>query len=247
MQLSFWPQPAHRSAIPIAERSKRKTVIVLPGPTIKKQNQIHPCLSMEEKYKKILLKYMPAAAVDQVYEWLMDYKVSFRISRARATKLGDYRPPFNGRGHKISVNHNLNQYAFLITLVHEMAHLKVWMQYKNKVSPHGKEWKQEFKNMMEPLFVVRIFPKDVETALRKYLRNAKAASGSDTELTKVLNNYDQYEGFMLEDLEEGSLFRIETGKTFRKGKKLRKRYQCVCLDNKRNYLVNPVARVVKIE
>lgn len=195
----------------------------------------------------MLQKYIPQAAVEQVYEWLREYKVHLRISRARATKHGDYRSPLNGKGHKISVNHNLNPYAFLITLVHELAHLIVWENHKNRVSPHGKEWKTIFKNLMQPLLMEEVFPADIEKVLGKYLRNAKASSGSDTELTKVLNLYDQVTGFILEDLEEGSIFRVETGKTFRKGQKLRKRYQCVCLDNNRNYLVNPVARVTPLD
>ncbi len=201
---------------------------------------------MEEKYKKLLLKYIPPAALEQVYEYLRSHKVHLRISRARASKLGDYRSPHKGSGHKISVNHNLNPYAFLITLVHELAHLRVWEDHQNRVSPHGKEWKTAFRNMMQPLLLEKVFPEDVENALKQYLRNAKAASGSDTALTRVLNRYDPQLGNTLEELEEGSLFRIENGKIFRKGKKLRKRFQCVCLDNKRNYLVNPVARVERI-
>ncbi|MDZ7743071.1 MAG: SprT-like domain-containing protein [Bacteroidota bacterium] len=202
---------------------------------------------MEEKYKKLLLKYIPPAALEQVYEYLQTHKVHLRISRARASKLGDYRSPHNGSGHKISVNHNLNPYSFLITLIHELAHLRVWQDHKNRVSPHGKEWKMAFKNMMQALLLEKVFPEDVEKALKKYLLNAKASSGSDASLTKVLNKYDHYEGFILEDLQEGSLFCIETGKTFRKGKKLRKRYQCICLENKRSYLVNPVAKVTPVK
>ncbi|HAD34265.1 MAG TPA: hypothetical protein DCF44_07170 [Chitinophagaceae bacterium] len=44
----------------------------------------------------------------------------------------------------MSVNGNLNSYHFLITLLHEIAHMLVWEQFRNRVKPHGLEWKHVF-------------------------------------------------------------------------------------------------------
>ena len=86
-----------------------------------------------EKHRSILQKYIPVDAVDMVFEMIRQYKVHLKVSRKRSSKLGDYRSPHNGNGHQITVNHDLNPYAFLITLVHEFAHLLTWEKYRNKV------------------------------------------------------------------------------------------------------------------
>ena len=92
----------------------------------------------------VLAQYMPLSAAPIISKWIDYFQCEFKISKNRATKLGDYRHPFKNNGHKISVNNNLNSYAFLVTTVHEFAHLLTWNEYKNKVKPHGNEWKNNF-------------------------------------------------------------------------------------------------------
>src|SRR5690554_6336368 len=88
----------------------------------------------------ILEKYMPAQAAELIAQWIAETSCQFKITGSRKSKFGDYRPPFGGKGHRISVNHDLNPYAFLITTVHEFAHLHTWHEHKNKVQPHGPNW-----------------------------------------------------------------------------------------------------------
>ncbi len=199
------------------------------------------------EYKIILSKYIPENAVEIIYSWIMQYKFHLQISRSRTTKLGDYRPPVRMHTHKISINYNLNKYAFLITLVHEIAHLIVWEKYKKSVKPHGKEWKTEFKYLMINFFDDKIFPKDISNALSVYLENAFASSVSDLDLTRILNNYDNKSDFiLLEELPQNTVFKIHNGRIFKKQGKLRKRYRCLCLENKKEYLFNPLAQVVPV-
>ena len=200
-----------------------------------------------EKYKTILQKYLPENAVDQVYAWLQEYNIHLKVSKKRSTKLGDYRPPQNGKGHQITVNHDLNQYAFLITLVHEIAHLLVWEKHRNKVRAHGKEWKETYRELMIPLLGDEIFPEDIVSALTNYLNKSYASSGSDLNLSRTLQKYDVDSGLTLEQIPEGSIFSLLNGKTFKKGSLIRKRYRCVRMDNKKVYLVNPLVRVELIE
>jgi hypothetical protein len=42
---------------------------------------------MKQEDKDILRKYLPEEAVDQVSDDIVRYKIAFRISRARSTKL----------------------------------------------------------------------------------------------------------------------------------------------------------------
>lgn len=195
------------------------------------------------EYKAILEKYIPTASVDIIYEWLQKYNIHLKVSRKRSSKLGDYRPPQKGKGHQITVNYDLNQYAFLITLVHEIAHLIVWEKFKNRVKAHGREWKDAYRELMAPIMEMNIFPEDIDEALKSYLSKSYASSGTDLKLSRTLQKYDDDQGTTLEMLEEGSTFVLPNGRRFKKGALMRKRYRCVNLDNNRIYLVNPLVKV----
>lgn len=192
----------------------------------------------------VLAQYMPLSAAPIISKWIDYFQCEFKISKNRATKLGDYRHPFKNNGHKISVNNNLNSYAFLVTTVHEFAHLLTWNEYKNKVKPHGSEWKNNFKKMMNPFFELQIFPSDVHHAIVGYLNNPAASSCTDLSLARTLKKYDSnLATTRLEELPLQSIFVLKDGRKFKKGERVRKRYKCVCLNNGNTYLFNPLAEV----
>ena len=137
----------------------------------------------------ILTKYLPEPAVPVILEWLKVQKAQLKITRGRNTKLGDYRPPLKYKFHRISVNHNLNKYHFLITLVHEFAHLTNWEKNRNQVKPHGNEWKREFGELMQNFIAADIFPADIYPVLNRFLKNPTSTS-ANTELTRKLRSYD---------------------------------------------------------
>nr|WP_184659094.1 sprT domain-containing protein [Pedobacter cryoconitis] len=188
---------------------------------------------------------MPPEAAPVIAKWIDYFQCEFKISKSRATKLGDYRHPFKELGHKISVNNNLNRYAFLVTTVHEFAHLLTWNDHKNKVRPHGGEWKHNFKRMMTPFLDQQIFPDDLQQAISIYLSNPSASSCTDLKLSRALKKYD---GVMdhsrLEELPKHTIFTIKDGRRFKKGEQLRKRFRCECLDNGNIYLFSPLAEVI---
>ena len=185
--------------------------------------------------------YIPKEAAAQINTWLNTYNCQLKIKKPRQTKLGDYRCPQNGKGHIISINNNLNPYAFLITLTHEIAHMMVWEKHQNKVLPHGSEWKEMFQKLM--LNFLPFFPQDVLTPLAKHLKNPKASSSQDVALTTALRAHNPYQITTISDIPIGSTFSIANGQKFIKLKKLRKRYQCRSEYNNRLYLFNPLAEV----
>lgn len=193
----------------------------------------------------IIEKYIPIEAARIIDRWIEESSCQFTISRNRKTKLGDYRPPYAGKGHRISVNNNLNQYAFLITAVHEFAHLKTWKEHKNRYKPHSLIWKNNFKELMKPFFDLEIFPKDIEEAVSSYLLNPSASSCNDHNLYRALQKYDEVkEGHaVLEHLPQEQLFALSSGRVFEKGPKLRKRYRCIERLSGKVYLFNPLAEV----
>lgn len=200
-----------------------------------------------DKYRIILEKYIPLPAIPLIIEWLSQSNVQLNISRTRSTKLGDYRPPFKVAYHKISVNYDLNKYQFLLTLVHEIAHLKTFERYKNRIKPHGVEWKSSFKQLMEPLLNKDVFPPDLLISVEQYMKNP-ASSTSNTILLEAFRKYDGPKDYItLDEMPMHSMFRIHNGVVFKKIEKLRKRYKCLRMDNKRLYLVNPLTKVVPVE
>lgn len=178
--------------------------------------------------------------------WIEKYRFSLKITKSRTTKLGDYRHPFKDKPHQITVNHNLNKFSFLITLVHEVAHLAVWNKYRNNTDPHGKEWKEEFKIHLNPFLERRVFPEDILSILYNYSINPKASSCTDIDLVRVLKTYDCVSEYIhLEKINEDSIFKLRNGRTFIKGKRIRKRYICIEILSKRKYLISPVAEVIQ--
>jgi SprT protein len=194
---------------------------------------------------EILKKYLPEAAAPVIAKWIDYFQCEFKVSRNRGTKFGDYRSPFGGKGHRISVNYNLNAYAFLVTTVHEFAHLYTFNQHQHKAKPHGAEWKSNFKRMMKPFFELEIFPADIKRAISNYLDNPAASSCSDLTLFRTLKKYDVKEAsqMLVEKIPANGLFKWKDGRVFRREERLRKRYRCVEVSTNKVYLFNPVAEV----
>ncbi len=195
-----------------------------------------------------LSHFLPEGSYELIVRYLHHYKVHLTVSRERRTLLGDYRHAHQNRNHRISVNGNLNPYAFLITLIHELAHLVTFEQYGNRVQSHGKEWKMIYRQLLEKFLGKQIFPSDVETALYKSLHNLPASSCADDNLMRVLRSHDEpgQRQILVEEVAEGALFEIEGGRVFIKGKKLRKRFQCKEVATGRIYLFSGLYEVVNL-
>lgn len=197
----------------------------------------------KNKIAVILNPFVPPKSLPLLVNWIDEYKIKVIITPNRKTVMGDYRSPDYSRGHLITVNGTLNQFAFIITFVHEVAHLIVWLKHRGKVSAHGREWKNDFKELMKPLLIQDIFPEDISNALEKYLKNPAASSCYDISLTKALAHYNKKKTLHLEDVIKGSEFIAHDGRTYLKGKKLRKRYMCENVATKAVYLFSPVAEI----
>lgn len=192
-----------------------------------------------------LRQFIPEAAVTKVLQYLHHYQVHLTITRERKTVLGDYRHATHHQTHRISINSNLNKYSFLITLIHELAHLVTFNAHGFRVQPHGREWKGFYALMLKDFLEMKIFPPDVQESLQQSLHNLPASSCSDEDLMRILRKYDSVVNglVMIEQVEEGKLFDIGEGRVFKKGKKLRKRYQCMELHTGKLYLFSPIYEV----
>ena len=196
-----------------------------------------------EQYASELDKFLPSNTSEQVVDLIYDQKIRLIVTKARDSKLGDFRPEFGNRGHQITINHNLNPYSFLITLIHEIAHYYVWIKYKNNVKPHGVEWKNQFKILLFPFIKGDVFPDHLRLALVKHMKNPKASSTVDPNLRKELIKYDSTPVTLLEDIPPNSIFLFNQKRVFRKENKQRTRYRCFDIINKKYYLINRSAEV----
>jgi hypothetical protein len=196
-----------------------------------------------------LQEYLPPGTYEPVLHYLQFYKVHLTVARERKTILGDYRHRTGAHSHRISVNGNLNTYSFLITLLHELAHLLTFEKWGNKVSSHGKEWKIVFGQLLAQFIEHDIFPGDIKKVLLKSLHNPAASSCADESLLRTLKNYDaeNQTSLFVESLPEGALFKTHDGRIFKKGEKIRKRFRCVEVATKRVYLFSPVYEVKGID
>ncbi len=192
-----------------------------------------------------LQTYLPQGSFEAVLYYLQHHHVHLTISRKRQSILGDYRHAMSDKNHRISVNGNLNKYAFLITLLHELAHLFTYEKFGHRVQAHGQEWKNEFGKILAKFLLQKIFPADIEKALLHTLQNPAASSCGDEKLLRVLHKYDEKKDgiHLVEQLPEGALFSIKGGRIFRKGEKIRKRFKCAEVKTGKFYLFSAVYEV----
>jgi hypothetical protein len=193
--------------------------------------------------QSILAKYIPEPAVPLIAEWILHFNFKLKIKKSRQSKYGDYRPPLPGLNHQITINQDLNPYAFLLTLVHEIAHLLCQERFGNRVKPHGEEWKNCFKELMRPFMRMNIYPDDVYHAIVGYMKNPAASSCSDDQLLRTLKKYDKPSEFVhLETLPQNAVF-VYNERFFVKGPKIRTRYKCLEKDQRHVYLFAALAEV----
>jgi predicted SprT family Zn-dependent metalloprotease len=192
-----------------------------------------------------LKSYLPEAGFEDVLFYLQQHKVHLTISRKRQSILGDYRHAHTNKNHRISVNGNLNKYAFLITLLHELAHLFIFEKFGHRVQAHGREWKDEFGKILAKFLSQQVFPADIEKALLQTLHNPAASSCGDEKLLRVLHHYDDKKNgvHLVEQLAQGAVFVIKGGRIFKKGEKIRKRFKCVEVKTGKLYLFSGMYEV----
>lgn len=192
---------------------------------------------------EILQKYIPEHAVLSVFELIKNNNVHLKIVNERVTRHGDYRRSISGK-HEITVNTSLNKYRFLITLIHEIAHLVAFEKFGRNIKPHGYEWKLTFQKLMVPYIRPEIFPNQLLPLLARHFRNPKASSDTDATLSLALKQFDpENDKNYIFEIPYGTVFRIHNGKIFKKIVLRLKRYECQEISSGRMYLFNPNAEV----
>ena len=201
------------------------------------------------KNRKIssFLDHFPPKVAEYCFNLWDELKFEFVVSKKRDSKLGDFKFTSN-KGFQITVNHNLNPFAFLVTYLHEVAHLITYQRHKNQVNPHGQEWKDAFKELFDPILDPELLPQELVPVLQAYLINPVATSNGFTPLVEALKIYDQNQepAILLFNLPEGEIFQLKNLQ-LKKGKLRRTRYICQDIHNSKLYLVAKNAQVQPFE
>lgn len=192
----------------------------------------------------VLSKYLPEHAVQNCFELIKANNVHLKIVNERRTRHGDYRRAIDGK-HEITVNANLNNYRFLITLVHEISHLVAYEKYGRLIKPHGNEWKVTFQRLMVSFIRPEIFPHSVLPLVANHFRNPTASSDTDARLAFALKQFDERKPDIhyIHEVPSGSMFRIKNGRIFQKKGLRVKRYECLEVKTGRLFLFNANAEV----
>lgn len=205
--------------------------------------------SLSEQYKLHLARYLPAGAVEGIYDILNTHAVRLHITRERHSKLGDYRwPQRNHEGHEISVNGNMGPYMFLSVMLHEVAHLDTRLQYDGRVAPHGHEWQQNYARRLRQFR--HCFPSESLALLDRYVSRIPLHRRTGEEFEQVLKRYNPdytpAAELHLDDLPPGTLFRIagRPSPLFRSLERRRTRWLCQDTATARQYLVRGASPVV---
>ena len=203
-------------------------------------------MKKEEKALELLAEFLPPDTYESVVPFFHAHNIHLTLTHERKSVLGDYRVPTKSQpAHRISINATLNRYSFLITLLHELAHLLTWNHFGSKATPHGREWKTQFRHLLVPYMGRRIFPPEVEEALLAYLLNPAASTCTDARLYKALYRYDTRKpGYRLvDDIRVEGHFMTEDGRMWQKVEALRTRARCRCLKTGKMYFFQGIVEV----
>ena len=190
-----------------------------------------------------LEKYLPENTLPFLKTWFGEHYIHIKITKARNSKLGDYRK-MPDKSHQITINSTLQPQLFFFVLTHELAHLLAFENFGNRISQHGSEWKNTFRTML--LESISIYSEDLKPIILKFSKAPKANFMSSPDLVKYfhIENYEDETSY-IEDLETEDRF-IYRKQTYIIEGKRKKNYICLNLDNGKRYIFKPLARVEKL-
>ena len=190
-----------------------------------------------------LEKYLPENTLPFLKTWFGEHYIHIKITKARNSKLGDYRK-MPDKSHQITINSTLQPQLFFFVLTHELAHLIAFEKYGNRICPHGAEWKNTFRIML--LESISHYEDNLKGIILKFSKSPKANFMSSPDLVKYFRIEDyEDETSYIEDLAIGEKF-IYKNQMYLIEEKRKKNYLCVNLDTTKKYIFKPLARVEKL-
>lgn len=198
-----------------------------------------------------LQQFLPPNTFSFINDLLNEHAIKMVVTKPRKHVLGYYKPPTTAHlQHTITVNGNLSRYAFFIVLVHEIAHLKTFVLYKNSVAGHGIEWKKIYSELLQKTLLLNCYPTDLEEIIRKKATHfASLRSCTDDDILRILKKYESKPTNVhlhtIEDIGVGGKFSYK-GNDFLIKEKRRTRFLCIEQNTHQEYLFHSLIEVEKI-
>lgn len=204
---------------------------------------------MNGKEIEVFKKYLPEKSVEYCHRLWKEHHIQFTISPPRKSVYGNYM--YRNGVHLISVNGDLSPESFLVTYLHEVAHLVVRKSNARRPKPHGREWQKAFQLVMKPMLEEAVFGTELTKALTEHLKNPKATSCTDPVMHRLMmgsSEPDQADKdeFQIDNLKLGSRFVFQS-RAFRVMRKVRTRIECLQEADGAIYRFQPTARVRLLE
>ncbi|WP_213197095.1 SprT-like domain-containing protein [Cloacibacterium caeni] len=192
----------------------------------------------------VLEKFLPENALPYLKIWFGSYPCHLKITKNRNSKLGDYRK-LPDKSHQITVNGTLEPQLFFFVLTHELAHLIAFEKYGRRISPHGAEWKQTFREML--LESLTVYAEDLRPIILKFSKSPKANFMASPDLVKYFHvPKEDDEQTFIENLKKGELFEYKK-EIFVIEETTKKRYLCKNIKSSRKYYFRNLAQVKKLK
>lgn len=192
----------------------------------------------------VLEKFLPENALPYLKIWFGSYSCHLKITKNRNSKLGDYRK-LPDKSHQITVNGTLKPQLFFFVLTHELAHLIAFEKYGRRISPHGAEWKQTFREML--LESLTVYAEDLRPIIQKFSKSPKANFMASPDLVKYFHvPKEDDEQTFIENLKKGELFEYKK-EIFVIEETTKKRYLCKNIKSSRKYYFRNLAQVKKLK
>lgn len=194
------------------------------------------------------IEVFPEIAHEQLKSLCIDLDFDLKIKKKRKSKLGDFTYPRKGERPRITLNEDENLYRNLITFLHELAHLLIYLEHGRGKDPHGPAWKKQYSRLLHMFQQSRTFPQPLDKAIETHLLKPKASSHADSSLLDALRSFDPHtEHVILKDLPIDHFFKLHNGKIYQKGELRRTRVLCRDMQNHRKYLIHAHAEVTALE
>ncbi len=204
------------------------------------------CNKESVSFIKNLTTYIGEVPAIYIEKFTRGLVLKLKVTKERDSKYGDYLPSVKGKPQRITVNGNLDKFSFLITLLHELAHLKAFEIYGKKIKSHGKEWKSEFVKIINDAITNNLFPNEFADIIKEqYVIKKDFSYSSRIKIIDAINKHLNINiPKRLEDFPVNASVLLINGMRVKIIGTKRTRYLCRCINDNKMYYVQKKIEVI---
>lgn len=158
---------------------------------------------------QVLGHYLEGPGLQLARQQWLQHQFELVITRPRKSRYGTCIK--RGNHFTITLNANLTKPHFIITYLHEVAHLIDQKDRKRPARAHGPSWQRIYRELIEVGLSLDAFPYQIVKPLKASLANVKSATGLNEALAIALGMHQEGEAptegtILLKELKAGDVF-----------------------------------------